>query len=170
VVPHAPVEWTFELSPAKTGRLQRLPAWTGGPKTVLCLVALLCSLPVVVAFLRKLQALSMLLSELPIRERASQQQKIALRTLLSSTILFAGAVAMSVLVLALSAPLLPPWETLVLLCSLAALLAGSLRTYFVRLYARAQWSSARRSLALNTPRNPRQPRPCRRCWIRRICG
>lgn len=80
----------------------------------------------------------MLLSEMAIRERASQRQKIALRTLLSNTILFAGAVAMSILVLALSAPLLPPWETLALLCSLAAGLAVLLRAHFVRLYARAQ--------------------------------
>ena len=126
--------------------LQQLPAWTGGPKTVLCLAALLCSLPVVVAFLRKLQALSMLLSELAIRERASQQQKVALRTLLSNTILFAGAVGMSVLVLALSAPLLPPWETLALLFALAATLAVLLRTHFIRLYARAQ-TTIRETLA-----------------------
>jgi CPA2 family monovalent cation:H+ antiporter-2 len=118
--------------------LGRLPDWTGGPKTVLCLGAILCSLPVVVAFLRKLQALSMLLSELAIREARSPQQKQALRTLLSNTILFAGAVAMSVLVLALSAPLLPPLEILLLLCALAALLAILLRAHFVRLYARAQ--------------------------------
>ena len=118
--------------------LGRLPAWTGGPKTVLCLGALVCSLPVAVAFLRKLQALAMLLSELAIREHPSPQQKSALRALLSNTILFAGAVAMSVLVLALSAPLLPPWETLLLLCGLAALLAISLRAHFIRLYARAQ--------------------------------
>jgi len=126
--------------------LRELPSWTGGPKTVLCLIALLCSLPVVVAFLRKLQALSMLLSELAIRERASQQQKTALRTLLSNTILFAGAVGMSVLILALSAPLLPPWETLILLCGLAAVLAVVLRAHFVRLYARAQ-TAIRETLA-----------------------
>lgn len=120
------------------GWLQRLPPWTGGPKTVLCLAALICSLPVIVAFLRKLQALSMILSELAIREQVSQRQKVALRTLLSNTILFAGAVAMSVLVLALSAPLLPPLKILLLLCVLAALLATVLRAHFVRLYSRAQ--------------------------------
>lgn len=120
------------------GWLQRLPPWTGGPKTVLCLAALICSLPVIVAFLRKLQALSMILSELAIREQASQRQKVALRTLLSNTILFAGAVAMSVLILALSAPLLPPLKILFLLCVLAALLAMLLRAHFVRLYSRAQ--------------------------------
>jgi CPA2 family monovalent cation:H+ antiporter-2 len=118
--------------------LEGLPPWTGGPKTVLCLAALVCSLPVVVAFLRKLQALSMLLSELAIREARTPRQKQALRTLLSNTILFAGAVAMSLLVLALSAPLLPPLEILLLLCALAALLALVLRAYCVRLYARAQ--------------------------------
>jgi monovalent cation:H+ antiporter-2, CPA2 family len=141
------------------GWLQRLPAWTGGSKTVLCLAALVCSLPVVVAFLRKLQALSMLLSELAIREHVSPQQKVALRTLLSNTILFAGAVAMSVLVLALSAPLLPPLEILVMLCLLAALLAVLLRAHFVRLYARAQ-TIVRETLAhTHHVAEPAPPRP-----------
>ena len=138
--------------------LRQLPAWTGGPKTVLCLAALLCSLPVVVAFLRKLQALSMLLSELAIRERASQQQKVAMRTLLSNTILFAGAVGMSVLVLALSAPLLPPWETLILLVALGAALAVLLRTHFIRLYARAQ-TTIRETLA--RPAHAHEPVPAK---------
>ena len=138
--------------------LRQLPAWTGGPKTVLCLAALLCSLPVVVAFLRKLQALSMLLSELAIRERASQQQKVAMRTLLSNTILFAGAVGMSVLVLALSAPLLPPWETLILLVALGAALAVLLRAHFIRLYARAQ-TTIRETLA--RPAHAHEPAPAK---------
>ena len=123
--------------------------------------------------LRKLQALSMLLSELAIREHSSQQQKIALRTLLSNTILFAGAVAMSVLVLALSAPLLPPWEILLLLCGLAALLAILLRAYFVRLYARAQ-TVIRETLARAPPPTDPPVPPltfrttltlCSTCWI-----
>jgi CPA2 family monovalent cation:H+ antiporter-2 len=140
------------------GWFQRLPAWTGGPKTVLCLAALVCSLPVVVAFLRKLQALSMLLSELAIREGASPQQKLALRTLLSNTILFAGAVTLCVLVLALSAPLLPPWEILLLLGALTALLAVLLRTHFIRLYARAQ-AAIRETLG--RVHHPHEPPPVR---------
>jgi len=118
--------------------LQSLPSWTGGANTILYLTALLLSLPVVLAFLRKLQALSLLLSELAIRERTSPQQKAALRTLLSNTILFAGTIALSVLLLALSAPLLPPLKILVLLGLLAAIVAFGLRAHFIRLYARAQ--------------------------------
>ncbi len=136
--------------------IDELPAWMGGPKTVLCLAALVCSLPVVVAFLRKLQALSMMLSELAIREGTSARQKTALRALLSNTILFAGSVAVAVLILALSAPLLPPWKTLTLLGLLATLLAVLLRTHFVRLYARAQ-SAIRETLA--RPHDHHDPEP-----------
>lgn len=118
--------------------LRELPPWTGGPKVVLVLAALVLSLPVVIAFLRKLQALSMLLAEIAIREGSSERQKIALRAMLSNTILFVGAVTVSVLLLVLSAPLLPPWEVFVFLCLLAALLAVLLRTHFVRIYSRAQ--------------------------------
>ncbi len=138
--------------------LRGLPAWAGGQKVLLCLGALLCSLPVVVAFLRKLQALSMLLSELAIRERSSHRQKLAMRTLLSNTILFAGSVAMSVLILALSAPLLPPWEILILLCGLAGALAVTLQAHFVRLYSRAQ---AAIQETLDRPHHRHEPEPVR---------
>lgn len=115
-----------------------LPAWTGGAHSVLYFTALIFSLPVIIAFLRKLQALSLLLAELAIRESTSHQQKAALRSLLSNTILFAGSVGVSVLLLALSAPLLPTWNTLLLLCLLAGGVAFALRTHFIRIYARAQ--------------------------------
>lgn len=134
--------------------LRELPSWTGGKKTVLCLGALLLSLPVVVAFLRKLQALAMLLSELAIREAASARQKAALRALLSNTILFAGVVAVSLLLLVLSAPLLPSWKILVLLAFLVTGVALYLRAYLVRIYSRAQVTIQE---TLARPHEPHEP-------------
>lgn len=130
--------------------LRPLPVWSGGSKTVLWLGALLISLPVIVAFLRKLQALGMLLSELAIRDQTRQRQQVALRTLLSNTILFSGAVALSVLILALSAPLLPAWEVLLILCGVAAGIAFILNAQFIRFYSRAQ------SLIQETLHRPRE--------------
>ncbi|MBN9690206.1 MAG: cation:proton antiporter [Verrucomicrobia bacterium] len=135
---------------------KELPNWTGGPKTVLYFTALILSLPVIIAFLRKLQALSLLLAELAVREGSSPQQQAALRTLLSNTILFAGSVLVSVLLLALSAPLLPTWETLLLLCLLAGAVAFVLRARFIRIYARAQ-SVIHDTLA--RPHDPVEPEP-----------
>jgi CPA2 family monovalent cation:H+ antiporter-2 len=100
--------------------------------------ALLLSLPVLVAFFRKLQALSMLLAEISVREHESEKRKQALRALISNTLLFAGAIGVSLLLVLLSLPLLPSWEVLVLLVVLAVITAVLLRAQFIRLYSRAQ--------------------------------
>jgi CPA2 family monovalent cation:H+ antiporter-2 len=115
-----------------------LPRWTQQGHTVLWAGALVLSLPVLVAFFRKLQALSMLLAELSVREHESEKRKQALRALISNTLLFAGTVGVSLLLLLLSLPLLPSWEVLILLVVLAVITAVLLRAQFIRLYSRAQ--------------------------------
>jgi CPA2 family monovalent cation:H+ antiporter-2 len=112
--------------------------WLGGRKTFLWLAAVLLSLPIMIAFIRKLQAFSMMLAEVTIREGRNAKQKTAFRALLSNTILFTGIVMVSLLLLLLSSPLLPPMKILFLLLGLAAALAVMLKTCFVRIYARAQ--------------------------------
>lgn len=118
--------------------LTELPKWTGGRKTVLWLAAMLCSLPVIIATLRKLDALSMLLSEMAIHSNTSPKSKVAMRAMISNTTLFAGIVGLGLLVLALSSVLLPSWEVFVVLGGLGALVAVLLRTFFIRIYSRAQ--------------------------------
>lgn len=118
--------------------LQRLPGWMGDGRTLLWLGALVVSLPVMIAFVRKLQALGILLSELAIRQSQQQRQRVAMRALVSNTILFAGTAGIGVVVLALSAPLLPAKEVLIVLCAFAGVLAVLFRAQFIRLYSRAQ--------------------------------
>ncbi len=118
--------------------LTDLPRWTGGRNTVLWLAAMLCSLPLFIATLRKLDALSMLLSEMAIRGGSTMKNKMAMRAMISNTALFAGIVGLGLLVLALSSVLLPSWEVFVVLGSIGALLALLLRTFFIRIYSRAQ--------------------------------
>lgn len=120
--------------------LRHFSLWERHGGTLLWLAALALSLPVFIAFVRKLQALSMMLADLSIRQHESERQKQAIRTMLSNTILFTGSIGMAVLLLLLSSPLLPSWEILVLLAILAVGLAVLLRAWFVRLYARAQTS------------------------------
>ncbi|MBI5774298.1 MAG: cation:proton antiporter [Verrucomicrobia bacterium] len=118
--------------------LRDLPAWTGGRKTLLWLAAMLLSLPIFIAALRKLEALSMLLAELTVRGRHGRPQKTAIRTLVSNTILFTGIVVLGLLILLLSSALLPPWEVLLVLLVLAGVLAAVLKTFFIKIYSRAQ--------------------------------
>ncbi len=116
---------------------RNLPAWTNEGHTVMWAGALVLSLPVLVAFFRKLAALSMLLSEMAVREHESERRKIAYRAVVSNTVLFAGTILISLLLLLLSLPLLPSWEVLVLLVVLAVITAVVLRAQFVRIYSRA---------------------------------
>jgi CPA2 family monovalent cation:H+ antiporter-2 len=127
VVDRLKVEW-----------IESLPPWTGGPRTVLWLAAMLCSLPIIIATLRKLQALSMLVSEMTIRDRPGFKNKLAMRAMLSNTTQFTGIVAVGLLVLLLSSVLLPSWEVFVVLLGIAAVVAVLLRTFFIRIYSRAQ--------------------------------
>ena len=135
--------------------MQSLPKWTGGSKAVLWLAALLLSLPIFVAALRKLQALAMLISEMAVVSPASPARNLAMRTLLTNTIVFAGAVGLALLVLLLSSALLPPWEILIFLVLVGAGLAFVLNTFLVRIYSRAQ-SAIRETLTREPPVSPHE--------------
>ena len=118
--------------------LERLPPWMGGRHTVLWFTAMVCSLPLFIATLRKLQAFSMLISEIAVRDRAGLKNKLAMRALVANTSLFTGFIGLALLVLLLSSVLLPSWEVLVVLLAIVVLLAVLLRTFFIRIYSQAQ--------------------------------
>jgi CPA2 family monovalent cation:H+ antiporter-2 len=138
---------------------ERPSQWLGGRKTFLWLAALLLSLPVCIAFIRKLQAFSMMLAELTIREGRSAKQKTAFRALLSNTILFTGVIMVSLLLLLLSSPLLPPMKILFLLLGLAVVVAVMLKTWFVRIYARAQAAIRETLERERAPHEPQLQKP-----------
>lgn len=119
--------------------LPRLPEWTGGPKTVLWAVAVAIALPLCVAVVRKLQALSMILAEASIGERGGNaQQKYALRSLLTSILLVIFTLLFVVALLLMGSALLPPLPVLVGLLLLMSFLLYQLWGHFVRVYSRAQ--------------------------------
>jgi CPA2 family monovalent cation:H+ antiporter-2 len=138
------------------GWLNDLPAWTGGRRTVLWLAAMVISLPIGIATLRKLQAFGMLTSEMAVHRRASPKATVAMRALVANTTLFAGMVGLAILILLFSSFLLPPWEVLVVLLGIVILTALLLRTFFIRVYSRAQYS-IREVLSREPPRSPPPP-------------
>jgi CPA2 family monovalent cation:H+ antiporter-2 len=93
-----------------------------------------------VATLRKMQAFSMLVSEITVRDRAGLTNKAAMRALVANTTLFTGIVGLALLVLLLSSVLLPSWEVFLVLLGITVLLAVLLRSFFIRIYAHAQVS------------------------------
>lgn len=138
--------------------LNRVPDWLGGRRTVLWLAATLFSLPIGIATLRKLQAFSMLTSEVAVHRRTSARATVAMRALVANTTLFTGVIGLALFILVFSSFLLPPWEILAVLVGLLLLLAILLRTFFIRVYSRAQFS-IRQVLAGAPPASEPPPAP-----------
>jgi CPA2 family monovalent cation:H+ antiporter-2 len=147
--------------------LEQLPAWTGGRRTVLWFLATLCSLPVFIATLRKMEAFSMLISEMAVRERVGLMNKAAMRALVSNTTMFTGIVGLALLVLLLSSVLLPSWEVFLVLLGISILLSVLLRSFFIKIYSQAQ-SSIHDTLTRNRSSLGTKPNLCasrfRPCW------
>lgn len=123
----APIEW-----------LENLPAWMGGKNTAMWMLATLINLPIMIAALRKLEALSMLISEIAIPSTTGPRQKLSSRALLSNTILFTGIIFIVLFILLFSSALLPPPKVLLTLAFLAVLIAILLKAFFIRIYSKAQ--------------------------------
>jgi CPA2 family monovalent cation:H+ antiporter-2 len=120
--------------------LMHLPEWTGGGRAVLWLAAVLLCLPIGIATLRKLQAFSMLTSEMTVQRRASAKATMAMRALVANTTLFTGIVGLAILLLLFTSFLLPPSEVLLVVIGIVIVVALLLRTFFIRIYSRAQVS------------------------------
>lgn len=120
--------------------MDKIPSWVGGENTVMWMVAMVLSLPIVIAALRKLQAMSMMISELTVRSGGGLRQRLAIRAMVSNTILFTGMVALGLLILLFSSVLLPPTKLLIVLGVLVTVVAILLKTFFIRIYSRAQVS------------------------------
>lgn len=114
--------------------------WTDGKNTALWMAATVINLPIMIAALRKLEALSMLVSEIAIPSGTAPRQKLSSRAMLSNTILFTGIIFIMLFILLFSSALLPPLKVLITFAVLAALIALLLKAFFIRIYSRAQAS------------------------------
>ncbi len=115
-----------------------VPGGFEGLKALLWLGAMLISLPLFIAAVRKLQATGMLISEISVSRAAGGAHTDAYRTIISTTILIAGCFGLMPFVLMLSSTILPSWNVLLALALLVAMVVVVLRRTFIRLYSRAQ--------------------------------
>ena len=107
-------------------------------RTVFWVAALVFSLPMLIANLRKLQALGMLISEATIRRESAGQRTQLLRAVVANVCLVAGTAGMILSVLLLSSALLPPLGVMLALAVVLAGVAWLQWRFLVRIYARAQ--------------------------------
>ena len=107
-------------------------------RTVLWVAALVLSLPMLIANLRKLQALGMLISEATVRRESAGQRTQSLRAVVANVCLVAGTAGMVLCVLLLSSALLPPLGVMLALAVVLVVVAWLQWRFLVRVYARAQ--------------------------------
>ena len=100
--------------------------------------AMVLSLPMLIANLRKLQALGMLISEATVKRNRAGQRTQSLRAVVANACLIAGTTGMILCVLLLSSALLPPLGVMLALAVVLAVVAWLQWRFLVRIYARAQ--------------------------------
>jgi len=116
-----------------------IPPWAGGPNAALFFVAMILSLPLIVATIRKLRAAAMLMAEASIQTRNSEHAS-RLRALAITMVVGGGTVLLLLYIVFISSAILPSPPVLVLLVIIVALVAFARWRTFIKLYAGAQVS------------------------------
>ncbi len=114
------------------------PGGENGIKGMLWLSAMLLSLPMIIAVVRKWQAFAMLLSEMSVKRSAAGQNTPAIRSMVQTVAFLAGCVALMIFLLLLSSAVLPSWNLLIVLVLVLIAATVLLRRSFIRLHSRAQ--------------------------------
>jgi CPA2 family monovalent cation:H+ antiporter-2 len=124
---------------------QRPPDWlknlavsASGLRAILWLAAMLVSLPLFIATVRKLQALGMLIAETKVTEATAGERTATIRAIITQMIPFAGTVVLGLYVLVLSSALLPSWEALLGLLVVLAFITWLFWRSFIKVYSKAQ--------------------------------
>lgn len=107
-------------------------------KAMLLLVAVIGSLPMLIATSRKLQALGLLVAETRVSEAAAGERTAAIRAVVAQVIPIAGTALLGLFVLLISSTLLPSFKVLVLLLFIVGLVAWRLWSSFIKVYSKAQ--------------------------------
>ncbi|PZP21854.1 cation:proton antiporter [Pseudomonas kuykendallii] len=100
--------------------------------------ALLLALPFLIAAYRKLKALSMLLAELSVRPEKAGRHTARVRKVIAELIPLLSLAGIMLLVMALSASILPTGELLIVIGLLAAGVIALLWRWFIRVHSRMQ--------------------------------
>jgi CPA2 family monovalent cation:H+ antiporter-2 len=101
--------------PKVTGSLDLLPHRLGGERTLLWGAALALSLPILVVSFRILRALGTVLAGMSVVRREPHEQAATARAIISTTVVLAGSIGITIVVLLLSSAILPPWPVLLAL-------------------------------------------------------
>lgn len=107
-------------------------------KAALWLMAVVLSLPLLIATFRKLQALGLLVAETRVSRAAAGERTAAIRAVVAQVVPIAGTVALGLFVLVLSTALLPTLEVLLALLVIVACITWLLWRSFIKIYAKAQ--------------------------------
>ena len=121
------------------------PPWLAGRglgaealKGSLWLAAMVCSLPMLIATFKKLQALGLLVAETRVTEAAAGERTAAIRAIVAQLVPFLGTSMLILYVVVLSSAFLPTFKVFVALLLLAGLITWLLRRSFIRVYSKAQ--------------------------------
>lgn len=118
-----------------------VPQWLGGLRlnASVWLAAMLIGLPIFIAVIRKMYAVGMLVSEMSVSAATAGERAPTIRAIIAQTVRLAGVVGLTILVLALSTPILP--LKLVWLLSLIILpVAWVFWRSMVKVYSKAQFA------------------------------
>jgi CPA2 family monovalent cation:H+ antiporter-2 len=115
-----------------------LPGGEDGVKALLWLAATFLSLPMLIACVRKLEAMGMLLSEVAVNRARAGEATDASRAVIRHTVMALGCAVFLLFLLMLSSAILPSWKVLAGMVGLIILSVLLLRRSFTRLYSKAQ--------------------------------
>jgi len=104
----------------------------------LWLVAIVLSLPFFIAIFRKLQALGLLVAEVKVPRAVAGEHTEVIRSIVAQAIPLAGLVGLVLLVLALSSPLLPPGNLLLIALLAVPALTWALWRWAIQLHSKGQ--------------------------------
>ena len=125
--------------------VERQPAWLAALpgsiewlNAVVWLCAVVLSLPLHIATYRKLQALGLLLGELAAQRLQHEPRAAGVQAIIANTIPLGGAAVMGLVLLVLSAALLPSWRILLAVMLVVAAVTALSWRGFIRIYSKAQ--------------------------------
>lgn len=144
--------------------LSFIPWLSGQSHSVLWLMTAVLLLPLYIATFRKMQAMAMMLSELMTSGSGEQRAQRVLRATLGGILLLAQLVFLAVLTLVVSAALLPPWQTLIILLILITGLIFRYGRAFNRWYTQGKFA-----LVTTLSEPPPEPEPPPRTLPVQLC-
>lgn len=107
-------------------------------KAIIWGVAVFLSLPFLLAVYRKIKALSMIISEITVKSQKSGEYNIKLRGIIAEIIPMVSMLGISLMLVALSASILPPLGLLIVVSLIIIVLFAILWRWFIKLHSRLQ--------------------------------